>query len=104
MAFLLYRREPGADGLELLTSPEKVAFGGYRKGILYQFLRRSGLLQSKSVPITTGPRSPTEKVIPWHTPIEAFLQTIGRDPQHYRLIIDLKPRAKIKEGANISLF
>ena len=95
MAFLLYRREPGANGLELLTSPEKVAFGGYRNGILYQFLRKSGLLQSKPVPNTTGPRSSTEKVIPWHTPIEAFIQTIDRGPQRYRLIIDLKPGVKI---------
>ena len=104
MAFLLYRRGPVTDGLELLTSPEKVAFGGYRNGILYQFLRRSGLLLSKPAPITAGPRSSTEKVIPWHTSIEAFQKTLGRDPQRYRLIIDLKPRVKIGEGANISLF
>lgn len=100
MPFLIYQRSPGPDGLEVVQKLKQVPFGGNRQGLLFRFLKALGRLEATPEPIPPGPRSPGPRVIPWQASVGEILQATGFDPEHHRLIVDLKPGVK----DNVSLY
>lgn len=92
MAFMVYEKKGEQEGLELLElAYGKVAFGGNKNGILYNYL------ESREF---DGAKQRSEYGHAWSATAEALLEANFEDAQNLRLVIDLKPDV---EG-NISLY